>query len=238
MPYLVLALGLVLGGWLFLQWFLQAPPQSLVKGVSIAFAVVGGLLAFYMVVSGRLPLALMALVFLLPEFMRRMSQSGVWRTASGPAPGQTSEIATAYLRMRLDHDTGRMSGEVIAGRWRGRRVEELEPEQLLDLLGECQANDPDSAQVLESYLDRTFPDWRAAGPAGEEEAAARGAPPGRKRMSVEEACQVLGVEPGANRSEIKAAHRRLMRQAHPDHGGSDYLAAKINEAKSVLLDEQ
>ena len=236
MPYLVLALGLVLGGWLFFHWFLQAPPQSLVKGVSIAFAVIGGVMAFYLIVSGRLPLALMALVFLLPEFMRRMSQSGVWRTASGPAPGQASEISTAYLRMRLDHDTGRMSGEVIAGRWRGRRVEELEPEQLLDLLGECQAHDPDSAQVLESYLDRTFPDWRSTGPTGEDDGEPR-APPGRKRMSVEEARQVLGLEPGANTAEIKAAHRRLMRQAHPDHGGSDYLAAKINEAKAVLLDE-
>ncbi len=54
-------------------------------------------------------------------------------------------------------------------------------------------------------------------------------------MSVEEAYEVLGLEPGASDEDIREAHHRLMRMVHPDLGGSDYLATKINRARDVLL---
>lgn len=59
--------------------------------------------------------------------------------------------------------------------------------------------------------------------------------PATSAMTEEEAYRVLGLEAGASEDDVKAAYRRLMGQAHPDHGGSDYLAAKINQAKDVLL---
>lgn len=64
-----------------------------------------------------------------------------------------------------------------------------------------------------------------------------GRPPPRAQgpMSREEAYQVLGLQPGASVSEIRAAHRRLMRGAHPDSGGSDWLAARVNQARDILL---
>lgn len=54
-------------------------------------------------------------------------------------------------------------------------------------------------------------------------------------MTMDEAYQVLGLKAGASEFEIRAAHRRLMRSAHPDSGGSDWLAARINQARDVLL---
>ena len=152
-----------------------------------------------------------------------------------PAPGQNSTVETAFLRMSLDHDTGSMAGTVLRGRFAGMRLEELGPADLLALLRECRAEDEESARLIEAYLDRAHPDWHEdfAGERG-------GGGAGRRRrasadMTVEEAYAILGLSVGADAEAIKAAHRRLMNQLHPDHGGTDYLATKINRARDVLL---
>ena len=59
--------------------------------------------------------------------------------------------------------------------------------------------------------------------------------PARTGMSREEALAVLGLKPGAGEEEIRAAHKRLMRMAHPDNGGSDWLASRLNQARDTLL---
>ncbi|MBF0269882.1 MAG: DnaJ domain-containing protein [Alphaproteobacteria bacterium] len=54
-------------------------------------------------------------------------------------------------------------------------------------------------------------------------------------MSSEEAYAVLGLKPGASSDEIQIAYKRLIQKMHPDAGGSDALAAQINQARDVLM---
>jgi hypothetical protein len=73
------------------------------------------------------------------------------------------------------------------------------------------------------------------GAAGSTGGAARPPPDMRGAMTPKEAYEVLGLRPGASESEIRDAHRRLMRGAHPDAGGSDWLASRVNQARDILL---
>jgi hypothetical protein len=132
-----------------------------------------------------------------------------------------------------------MTGLVKEGRFHGRALEDLGIEELVDLWAECRAEDAQSAAVLEAYLDRTQDEaWREAAQRAYGGARAGPRPPsGPGAMSQEEAYEILGLEPGAGPEEIHEAHRRLMQKIHPDHGGSNYLAAKINQAKARLLGE-
>ena len=132
--------------------------------------------------------------------------------------------------MSLNHDTGEMNGEVLQGRFRGRNLDTLSKEELMELLRECRAQDDQSASVLEAYLDRMHgDDWRDEADARSDGGTATGT------MTQEEAYEVLGLERGATREQIVEAHRHLMQKLHPDRGGSTYLAAKINQAKDLLL---
>ncbi len=146
--------------------------------------------------------------------------------------GQQSRVRTETIEMRLDHDTGTMEGMVLKGAFANRMLAELNRGELLELLDDCLRHDPQAAQLLQAWLDREHPDWReAAGRAQEEPSHGRGG----GAMTPDQAYEVLGLQPGASESEIRKAHRTLMKKLHPDQGGSNYLAARINEAKDLLL---
>ncbi len=170
------------------------------------------------------------------------------------APGQNSKVRTDFLELELDHDSGEMEGTVLKGSFKGKALSALDLEQLLELRRECHAADPQSAQLIDAYLDRTREDWRPG--AGAEAGADAGTGTGQGQghgqgygqgaydgaeagtqsgMTREEALEILGLAEGADKRAIQKAHRALMKKLHPDQGGSTYLAAKINQAKDMLL---
>jgi hypothetical protein len=215
--------------------FAQAKPAQLVTGLRVAGGVGAALAAVWLLLTGRINLAIMLASVFAPLLARWRA---AWRAgrASGPATGQTSDVETAWLRMRLDHDTGILHGTVLQGRFAGRFLGEMTIPELAELLARLRVNDPDSAAVLEAYLDRVRPEWRASDAGPEEEM--REAPPstaGAGAMTREEAYRILGLPRGADEKAIRDAHRKLMLKLHPDQGGSTYLAAKINQAKDLLI---
>jgi hypothetical protein len=143
--------------------------------------------------------------------------------------GQVSRVSSQYIEMELDHDSGAMRGRILKGRMEGVTLDALDVPGLLSLLPEI---DEESRALLMAYLDRREPGWREHADAG---ATAGAAHVDRGKMTEEEAYQILGVEPGASAADIGRAHRALMKKLHPDQGGSTYLAARVNEAKDLLL---
>ena len=223
---LFLLIAVVAGVVVLVRAFLTVPPAKLARylrngGGYLLLAAAAGL-AFLRQFAIALPLAFFGIAVLKRGRMRH----------ARPAGGGTSNVQSAGLDMRLDHDTGDMDGRVLAGRHEGAILSKLDLRQLLEVAEDFQ-KDAESLRLLEGYLDRTFPRWRDdlkddAGPRA-------GAPPGASAMTKKEAYNILGLEPGAGDAEIRKAHRRLMKQVHPDHGGSAALAARINEAKDTLL---
>jgi DnaJ domain len=145
--------------------------------------------------------------------------------------GQVSRVRSAFFEMELDHDTGAMRGRVLAGRHEGMNLDALDLATLIGFLTEI---DEESCALLMAYLDRRDPRWREHAQ-GDAAAGAGRAGWSSAKMTEEEAYQILGLKSGANADEIGRAHRSLMKKLHPDQGGSTYLAARINEAKDVLL---
>lgn len=238
MQFLILGASLLIGFGLIGYWFMNADPAKIrqtAKWVGLALL---GLAVVALIFFRRFDWLMYAGVVGLPFLLRAGALyrrfSNAVKSARGPSSGQSSSVRTATLAMTLDHDSGGIDGEVVRGRFSGAPLSELSLSELLELLEDCSRNDPQSVAVLESYLDAAHgPDWR-------EEAASAAGPRGHHRdssgnMTRARAFEILGLEEGADEAAIREAHRRLMMINHPDRGGSDYLAAQINEAKDILL---
>lgn len=229
--YLLIGIGILVVAWLALRWFAEAEPRQVVTALKWAAGVVGGAVAAWLVVTGRLGQALVLASAMAPLFVRWKALWTQVKNAHGPSRGNRSNVESAWFRMSLDHDSGAMEGLILKGEHRGRRLEELSRAALMTLLAECRIDDPDSAALLEAYLDRAHPGWRQHDSGG----GAGPSPTPSAAMTRDEAYRVLGLEPGAGGAEIRDAYKRLMKKLHPDQGGSSYLAAKINQAKDLLL---
>ncbi len=252
LPRLLLLIALLLGLWWLGRWFVRLPPEQarrvLIRGVVIA----GIVLLVLMAVTGKLhPLLaligtalgglaalaqrLLRMPWMLALAQRLFHAHRARQSSAAPTSGRRSQVAARFVRMYLDQDSGEFGGEVIAGRLAGYRLNELDLGQLVGLWRDYRVQDADSAALLEAYLERAHGEaWRVEAAACEGEGQARAAD-GDDRMGPEEARKILGLGETSTPEDIVAAHRRLAQRLHPDRGGSDYLAAKINRAKDVLL---
>jgi hypothetical protein len=230
MPTLLLGIGvLVLVLW-GLHVLKKADPRGVAKGLR-AFGGVGAIGgAAFLALRGQYGLALplgiagLSLLGWMPGMPKAFGNR--WNKS----PGQISRVRTAFVEMELDHDTGAMEGRILAGPYEGSLLSALAVPTLVELMAQI---DDESRALLAAYLDRRDPRWREHGDPNA--AAGNGTAPGSGPMTQEEAYQILGVQPGTSPGEISRAHRNLMKKLHPDQGGSTYLAARVNQAKDVLL---
>jgi DnaJ domain len=220
--------------WWLSKLFARGNPAAIARGLKLAGGVACLAGAGLMLFRGRIDMA-----FLLggaAAWLFGWSGFGFagLKQRMAKTPGKVSRVRSAMIEMELDHDTGAMNGTVLAGALAGRALNELNEEALQRLYRECAAADADGVRLLEAYFDRRFPGWREHGD-GDTDARA-GARPQPGAMTEQEAYQILGLEPGASAEAVRRAHRTLMMKLHPDQGGSTYLAARVNQAKEILLD--
>lgn len=163
----------------------------------------------------------------LPYLARLMSMSSTAHANSNASGSQQTETSTQELRMRLDHESGDIDGEVLVGRHEGRALSDLSPMEIKEL--HLALKETESRRLLEAYADRYHP--TILDPQDED------SPTVSPEMTHGRALKVLGLSTAATKDEIVAAHRRLIQRMHPDRGGSSFLAAELNAAKKFLMEE-
>lgn len=240
---LLFLIAIAVAGYLIYKLYFQ---QLLAQGkqgkIKIAMIVLG-LIFLIAAVTGRANAAfgiigaamtqVMRLAPLLLKFAPNLAQM-----FGGPAVGpgghssqSESKVRTKSLVMTLNHATGKMDGEITAGRLEGKRLSDLTTNELKRFYQDCEESDPEAIRILQAYIARERSDWSDA---PKDQAGPNQAKLGDE-LTVREAYDILGLEQGASKKQIGQAHKSLMMQFHPDKGGSNYLAAKVNEAKRVLL---
>ena len=247
---LLFIIAIAVVGWLLYTVHLKKLLQQ-GKAGKIKLALVGlGLVFLVLAVTGRAP-ALFAIIgaamtqvmrvapllFRFSPALRRFLGGAVGAggfSGSGSAGSSTSKMSTATILMSLDHVTGSVDGDVIQGSFSGRLLSSLTINELKSLYQYCSENDGEALRLLQTYIQRQrATEWQQANPGSDH--SYRNSVPASTAMGNDEACQVLGIAPPFDRKSVVAAHRSLMGQFHPDKGGSDYLATKINTARDVLL---
>ena len=163
----------------------------------------------------------------LPYLARLMSMSSTAHANANASGSQQTETSTQELRMRLDHESGDIDGEVLVGRHEGRALSDLSPMEIKEL--HLALKETESRRLLEAYADRYHP--TILDPQAED------SPTVSPEMTHGRALKVLGLSTAATKDEIVAAHRRLIQRMHPDRGGSSFLAAELNAAKKFLMEE-
>ena len=170
MQYLLLGLAALLLFLLAARAYTMANPQVLARqlriGAGVAALAGAGFLVFRGLVGYAMSLAALGSWLL---WGHGGSPGAAFRAARRNRRARPRGVTTEHLEVELDHDTGDIRGRVLKGFFAGRQLEDLTPVELAHLWQDCRFADPQSAQILEAYLDRLHPSWREdmAAPEGE-----------------------------------------------------------------------
>jgi len=229
MPKLLLLVAIISSAWYWWSVFKRKPGDQrrpflwrtafwVILGLSIVLVATGrmhwlggGLAALIPIGKGGLALGLRALPLL--NILSRFKTS-------------PSQFRSKSLLVEINFATRQMDGEILQGDYAGKRLSELSETDLQNFAAWLKESDRESFVLLQAYLLRSGNGQYSP---GDEQ------PTSYADFSTEEAYKILGLEDGASSEEVIKAHRRLMQRMHPDRGGSDYLAAKINQAKDKLV---
>ena len=229
MPQILIALVIVFGGlWMIRKMAKLGPAGAsnfVQKIAGVGVMAVSGLL----LLRGQMSVATALFAIGAGLFGKSSMFPNGFAWGKAKSPGQTSTVTTSLLAMVLDHDSGQMAGHVVSGPFAGRALSELNDVELRSFYVSCQSVTDQSLALLEAWIARERPKWRGG------DSSQAGTKRSSQSLSKNDAYDLLGLKPGASVDDIKSAHKRLMKEFHPDKGGTDYLAAKINEAKDVLL---
>jgi DnaJ domain len=214
-----------------LQGFRAANPAIVARGLKIGGGIVTLAAAAFIGLRGELAVAIPLGIFGagLLGWSPAGNLRGWFGGPSSRSSGQSSRVRSSFLEMLMDHDSGTLSGRIVAGAEQGRSLDEFDLHALLALR---RSFDDESRNLLDAYLDRRFARWREDAQGDAATGSGRAA---SGKMTDEEAYQILGLQPGASLDDITLAHRTLMKKIHPDQGGTTYLAARVNEAKETLV---
>lgn len=214
--WLILVISLAVGSWLLVRSFVNSNPAALARTLRWLGAGALTMLLLYLTIIGH-GLWLLAVLPLL---------FGVRRYYPLRRP-----IRTSLVEIFFDPQGQPSDGMILAGTWQGRTLSSLPQEVLLELVSQWQSTDPQSAQILKIWL--AYLSQRSSRRSSRHSYQRPFQHPGA--MDKATAYRILGLEPGASPADIRAAHRLLIGKLHPDRGGSDHLAAQINQARDLLL---
>lgn len=136
---------------------------------------------------------------------------------------------TPNLACAVDMKSQKIQGEVLTGELKGRRLESLTLEEILALREQYKDSDKRAFYLLLVLLkQRSYH-------SGQQHSDNTNDYSDINAPDICEAIQILGISKDYTKQDIIDAHRRLIQKLHPDRGGNDYLASRVNEAKEVLL---
>ncbi|WP_439134104.1 DnaJ domain-containing protein [Pseudomaricurvus sp.] len=230
LPRLILLITIALVAWYGYNHFKRQPPEVR-KKLFWKYIIYGLVLAAVaLAATGKLHW-IGALIAIMIPLVRQFGMLALRHLPIKEWLGKQSfanpTLTTRFIRMTVNMASGEMKGEILAGEFQGQTLDSLSEEELNSLLASYREEDTESARLLTAYIQRRFSQQSNSGNRNTETLSGH--------MDRHEALQILGLKDDANEKDIIQAHRKLMQKVHPDRGGSDYLAAKINQAKDYLL---